>query len=519
MDLIKKSVHINNMRGKSESQITLDDDVNVPDKYPDINTLITKSGNIEIDTVKISKNKINVKGKLNFSIMYKAESDKENAVSVQKLDGTINFDEIINMDGIEEGDSVGVDLKIDDLSITVVNSRKISVKALIDAIAIAENIRDEDFSTGINNDDVMYIKDTISLTQIAVKKKDLLRVKEDINLVSGKLNINEIIWSTKTLTQSNVKLSDDKINISGEIAVFVLYSSDDGPLQWTNATVPFNGDIAVEGCTEEMIPNISLKLNSCQIEAKPDYDGEPRILSFDGIISVDVKLYEEQQFEIVKDAYSRDKDLVLDTKKTDFENILMKNIVKCRVSEKIKQDNKIDDSHVMQICNCTGDIKIDETRIEEDGIGVEGAIDVNVLYICSDDSSPICCLSDSIPFSQKIDINGMNPDCVYQINATPEQINSNMSGTDEVEVKATVSLDCIAFEKLSADVVQDIEEKDYDYDKIAKMPGIVAYVCKDGDTLWSIEKKFYSTADSINEINNIKREVAKDQMIVVAKKM
>ena len=85
----------------------------------------------------------------------------------------------------------------------------------------------------------MYIKDTISLTQIAVKKKDLLRVKEDINLVSGKLNINEIIWSTKTLTQSNVKLSDDKINISGEIAVFVLYSSDDGPLQWTNATVPF----------------------------------------------------------------------------------------------------------------------------------------------------------------------------------------------------------------------------------------------------------------------------------------
>ena len=41
MDLIKKSVHINNMRGKSESQITLDDDVNVPDKYPDINTLIT----------------------------------------------------------------------------------------------------------------------------------------------------------------------------------------------------------------------------------------------------------------------------------------------------------------------------------------------------------------------------------------------------------------------------------------------------------------------------------------------
>lgn len=519
MELVKKSIHMNNIRGKIVSQITLDDDMIVPDKLPDISTKITQSGAITMDTVKVSQNKINVKGKLEFKMMYKAAVEKEDGICVRKLEGDIDYDEIINMDGLEEGDSVTVDLIIEDLNITVINSRKISVKALVTVTAIAENIRDENFSTDIEDEDTMYIKDSVELTQIAVKKKDMLRIKEDINLMTGKLNVGEIIWSSQNLTNSNVKLLENKIDVSGEIAIFVLYSSEEGPLQWTNATVPFHGEIMVEGCREDMIPNITLKMNTCQIESKPDYDGEPRVLSVDGSLNVDIKLYEEQRFDIVKDAYSRKKDLVLETVPTEYENILMKNIVKCRVNEKIKQESKLDDTHVMQICTCSGDVKIDETEVTEDGIDVDGAVDITLLYICSDDSNPLCCINESIPFSQKIDVKGMNENSVYTIKAMPEQISTNMSGTDEIEIKATIDLDCIAFDKMTKNVVNAIEEKELNMDAIGKMPGLVAYVCKEGDTMWSVAKKFYTTVDCIREINDIKGDLVKDQMVLVVKKM
>lgn len=515
MALIKKNIHMNKMKGKIVSQITLDDDVNVPDRLPDIGNKITETGNIMVDTVKASQNKISVKGKLVFKMMYKALMPE---VEIHKLEGGMNFDEVINMDGIEDGDTISVDLVIDDLTVSVVNSRKISVKAVITVMALAENICDEEFAIDIDRDGVEYIKESMELTQIALRKKDLLRIREEINLVSGKMNINEIIWCSANLFGQQIKIMEDRIGISGEIAVFVLYTAEEGPLQWIDANVPFNGIIEVPGCSEEMIPNIELKLSSTDIEAKPDYDGEQRMLSLDGIINVDIKLYEEQQFDVVRDAYSRKMDLMLHTKEADYENLLMKNVTKCKVTEKLTANN-MDNAHVMQICSCLGDVKIDDTSVCEDGIEVEGALDISILYICSDDTNPLCCLRNTIPFNQKIEVNNIKENSIFSIRAMPEQIMTNMVGTDEIEIKATLLLDCIVFDKLSKPVIVDIEEKEYDMEKISSLPGIVGYVCKKGDTLWSIAKSFYTTVESLKSINEIKGELEPGQMLVVVKKM
>lgn len=514
MALVKKNIRMNKMKGKVVSQITLDDDVNVPDRLPDIGNKITETGNIIVDSVKASQNKISINGKLNFKMMYKAMTP---GVEIHKLDGNMTFDEVINMEGIEDGDTISVDLVIDDLSISVINSRKISVKAVITVLAIAENIGDEEFVVDIEDENVEYIKEPMELTRLAVKKKDLLRIREEINLMAGKLNINEIIWSTANLSGQQTKISEDKVIVSGEIALFVLYSSDEGPLQWCEASVPFNGMIEVQGASEDMIPNIELKLKNCEIEAKPDMDGEQRMLSVDGIINLDIKLYEEEQLEVVRDAYSRKKDLVLKTKQAEYENLLMKNATKCKVNEKLSAGN-IDDARIMQICSCCSDVKMDETFIEEDGIMVEGALDVSILYICSDDENPLRCMHKTIPFSQKVEVNNIKSNSVYGIKPVPEQVTTNMMGADEIELRAVIILDCIVFDKVDKQVIVNYEEKEYDMEKISELPGIVGYVCKKEDTLWSIAKKFYTTVDCLKMVNDI-NSVEPGQMIVVVKKM
>lgn len=515
MSLVKKNIHMNNIRGKIVSQMTLDDDINVPDRFPDIESKITEKGTVMVEQVKGSQNKISVRGKLQFKMIYRAAG---NEVRIHRLEGFVPFDEMINMDGIEDGDTISVDLVIDDLSVSVINSRKFSVKAVITVVALAENINDEEFVVDIDDDSIEYIKESIELTQIAVKKKDLLRIREEVNLLNGKMNIEEIIWNTADLTSRHVKLMDDRIGVNGEITVFVLYSSEEGPLQWTNATVPFDGVVEVPGCNEEMIPNIELKLVETEVEAKPDFDGEQRVLALDGTVTVDIKLYEEQRFEIVRDAYSRKKDLELKTRETTYENLLMKNVKKCKVSERLNAGT-LGDTHVMQICNCDGEIKIDETKVAEDGIEVEGVLDVSLLYICSDDANPLCSLKESIPFRQKIEINGISDRSVYNIRAVPEQLTANMSGTDEMEVKAGILLDCIVFDQMKQPVLTEIEQKDYDLDQISAMPGIVGYVCKKEDNLWNIAKRFYTTVECLKAVNDIKKDVEEGQMIVVVKKM
>lgn len=55
---------------------------------------------------------------------------------------------------------------------------------------------------------------------------------------------------------------------------------------------------------------------------------------------------------------------------------------------------------------------------------------------------------------------------------------------------------------------------------ISELPGIVGYVVKNDDTLWSIAKKFYTTVDSLRQINDLKTDELKSgQMLVIVKKI
>lgn len=48
-----------------------------------------------------------------------------------------------------------------------------------------------------------------------------------------------------------------------------------------------------------------------------------------------------------------------------------------------------------------------------------------------------------------------------------------------------------------------------DYSRLCEMPGIIGYVVKEDDTLWSLAKKYYTTAASIKKIN----ELDKDELL------
>ena len=48
MELLKKNIHMSKLKGKLVTQITLDEDFNVPDTKPDISRMILKQGEIAL---------------------------------------------------------------------------------------------------------------------------------------------------------------------------------------------------------------------------------------------------------------------------------------------------------------------------------------------------------------------------------------------------------------------------------------------------------------------------------------
>ena len=129
------------------------------------------------------------------------------------------------------------------------------------------------------------------------------------------------------------------------------------------------------------------------------------------------------------------------------------------------------------------------------------------MYISSDDKMPIALADEIIPFSHTIEAPGVTEESLNFIRPSLEQLTAVMTGSNEIEVKASVLLDCLVLNNNTDNVITDITTEPFESSELQSRPGMVGYLVKDSDSLWDVAKKFHSTKDRIMEINDLKTEV------------
>ena len=190
---------------------------------------------------------------------------------------------------------------------------------------------------------------------LAIHKKDTMRIKDEVTLVSNKPNIEQLLWYTIDVRGMDLRPEDNVVKARGELSVFVLYSGEDeeNPLQWAEYVLPFNTEVECTGCMGEMIPNIGFSVMHQSIEVKPDSDGEERVFSVDVVLELDMKIYREEEHCLILDAYSPLKECILHGKEECLESLLVRNASKCRV-DRSQRDTGEDPSDLSQPGACKG---------------------------------------------------------------------------------------------------------------------------------------------------------------------
>ncbi len=517
MELIKKNIHMNKLKCKSTLQLTLDDDFNVPDVKPDIDQIITEQGVIKINDIKAMNGKLLVKGALGFNVLYLSEGDQR---PVQNITGEIPFDEVINMDVTCADDDPIVKWDLEDLTTGLINSRKLSVKSIVRLDVGVEELYDEETAVMVEGpEDVQYINKKIEVTDVAINKKDTYRIKDEIMLPSNKGNISSLLYHDIGLSNVEVRLLDDKFTLKGEVPVFILYSSDheENPIEYYETDIPFSGTIECNGCSEDMIDDITFGIVNKSVEVKPDSDGEERLLDLEILVELGIKVYKIEEPEILCDVYCPSKEITPIIRNASYENLVIKNNSKYRIADRIMvPDNQ---PKILQICHAKGNIKIDDIETEGTELQVEGVIEVNILYISEDDGRPMNSLRGIIPFTQVIELKGMKSGSNYEIKPYIDQLSVMMLDSQEIEVKATINMNAIVFDLITEPIITDIQVADLDLDKLQAMPGIIGYVVKREDTLWKIAKKYYTTVDNIMAINELEDDNIRegDKLIIMKK--
>lgn len=516
MELLKKNIHMDRVRAEAVSQITLEDDLNIPENKPDVDTINLEKGEVIIEEVKAGTDAVTIRGCLSYSVLYHTSED---GCSLVSLEGKIPFDEKMNLQGVTPMDMVSVSGQVEDLSVGIINSRKLSIQSLITLQAQVSELYDVEAPIGIHGDaQVEYRKVPMKLAQIAISKNDIFRMKEEITLPSNYPNMFRILWSTVSLGDMEFKVLEEKLALQGDVHVFVLYEGEgeDHPVRSFETTLPISGVLECHGCREGMLPDIRYSLGQQELTIRPDFDGEERNLGLELVLDIIIKIYEEEQVDILSDIYGVTKEVEAVTQKANLRKLLSKVTGKTKVTDHVRIEKG--NAPIMQLLHSEGKVALDHQTTVENGILLQGSLHVKVMYITGDDENPYVCTQAMIPYQYTLDVPDIASGDMGKVHAEVEQLQVNMLDGEEMDVKAVLSFATTVFQNIPTELISEVNIADIDSTKLSSLPGMVIYMVREGDNLWNIGKKYYVPVAVLKELNGLGNDELKvGQKLLVVK--
>lgn len=514
MNFSREDVHTSILKASKYSQLTIDEDFNIPEAKGDIEKIIAKDGYVIVENVISEDGRVKVIGTVYFQVLYKCSSDSSD---MEIYGAEIPFEDRVNVDEMTKNNPADSLCRLEDLTISMINSRKIEVRGLLgNLVNIYDNVNINCAVDLENGQGLECLSKDISITETAISKRDVFKLKENVEIPQNKPNIKEILWSSVELRNMETRPLTDKISVRGEVEIFVIYRGEEEhlPIQYLFSARTISKEIECQDSREEMILDAECMLGKGDVTIDRDADGEERVILVDYSVDMNIKMYEDKNIRILTDLYSPQLETHPITEKMHYENLVMRNSAKAKITHR----KRVEDSSykMMQICHVFGSVDLDDISVLDGEIKIEGVVKTNILYV-SDSDDPMNCMETEIPFEYTVDSISVSPTDSIRIIPCLDQLGASLVNSGEIEIKAQVNLGITVFAKSCVDVITDMTVSPIDYEKKADMPGIVGYVVKNGDTIWSIARKFYATTESIRSINNLESDNIKagDRLIIV----
>ena len=502
------------VRAEAVTQITLEDDVNIPENKPDVSTLNLEKGEIVIEEIKPAADSVTVRGHLRYVILYHTTEEGSSLVVVE---GNLPLEEKIHLQGALPSDTVTLDWDVEDLTVNMINTRKLNIQSLATLTAKVEDLYDEEVPIAIHGDEaVEYRRMPLELAQIVICKNDVYRLKDEVLLPSNYPNIFQILWNNISLADVEFKVMEEKLAVSGDVRVFILYEGEgeEHPVRSFETTLPFSGVLECHGCREGMLPDIRYRLGQQEIAVRPDFDGEERSIGLELVMDISIKIYEEEKQEILSDIYGVSNEITTETHKANLRKLLSKVTGKTKVTDHIH----VTGSTVLQLLHSEGSVALEQQKTVENGILLQGAMSVKVMYITGEDESPYGCTQAQIPYSYTLEVPDIAPEDLGKVHAEVEQLQVTMLDGEEMDVKAILCFTTTVFKSIPVNLISAVTVSDLDTGRMGSLPGLVVYMVKEGDNLWNIGKQYYVPVDSLRQLNDLESDELKaGQKILVVK--
>lgn len=516
MELVKKNIHMEHQINWASTQISLEEDQNISDQKPDAFKIICKKADVNVEEIKPVEEAVWVKGALEYRILYLTDEKEKRLCSMQ---GKIPFEEKIYTERNVSGDGLRVHAKVEDLTIRLINSRKLNIRTILNLTLTQDELYDEEIVVDVENPQQCEIlKKPLEVTEIVLDTKDIFRIREEIQVPDGLPNIYNLLWKDIRVGELTFTPMEGRIGISGEINAFFLYEGEEEENipRFFEINRPFSGTLEVPESRENMQLQVDFELENANVEVKPDYDGEEREIELDVELKLYIKLFNNCVLSLVADAYGIQEKMEPLMKKTSLMRILKRENGKIKAGD--IWENTEDPGTGFQILHADSTLVEEQMTMKEDEIQLDGVVHVELLCVSDAENSPYRCVTMDIPYSHSVPVSGVQPQDPCQGNICIDQINAVVQG-DRIEVRVILSFQTMVYENKGENLLTEMKKADIAEEGKA-FPVMSVYFARDNDTIWEVGKQYQVSLDSIRRINGLANdELQEGQKLLIVKEL
>lgn len=512
MELIKDVIKVDNRIDFGKFQTFIESEAVVPDKKSDVYDIVKTEGYIAIKKIEVADGKILCRGTFNYNVIYIAD-DKS---TVSNVDGKIDINEVIEKDNISQDMEYMLFPEVEHIDCTILNERKIRVGALM-------NVRGSLFE----KHRLDIVKDVSQVEAIQKHRKeinyqDIVGIEKSESVIRDTININtEEIQSIISLNPyakiKESRVTDNKVIVGGVVEINPLACTYDGELvELDRVGIDFTQFIEVPGACDGMIEESLLSMVDFNYIFKQNSESNTGMLDVDCTVSCKVKVTDEITREVLQDAYSPQKMIKFDHRVIEVNKTLSSGTETFVVREGIRNEN--DDIQIKDIVSVCPSISIENSYVEDDKSVIQGVIKMDILYVPVEGLRLVYKISEEIPFEHDVTIEKLSDTSTVFNKVSIEKLEVDLN-RDQIDINIKVKRFTEAIDKKSESFI--IKGEDHGAYDLSKAPSIIVYICKEGDNLWNIAKKYNTTESEIAELNEMKPEenIKPGKCLILEKKL
>lgn len=442
---IYSPVQVTNIREKPKTTITIEEDILVPDTKPDLREILLIDGKSylssrEVEEIVKSDDYISLSGEIELQTLYLPERQDGNSPIIP-IQTRVPFKDQWHT-SLSVGACLVLDCSIEKIDYMVINERKFRVKISL-AITAKEYMDSKvDIFEGLADEEIEMLRETVEISNIALRKKDNLAIKEDI-LPKDDLRPENILKQDLSIVENYKQSTGDKVVVNGFVYVNILFSvyqeeADCPPshsIHQLQERIEFTQFIPIQQGGQWSGCNVFF--NDHDLKVKLTQDEEERdIFRLEGDLLTYVELYRNTEKEIIIDGYHKQKDFVCDFLEENSRTLTGTIASESSVREILSLESC--GHEIDRILYQSAEIMNAESKTEQGKIITEGQLLAKIICLAAGEEETIFTVREEIPFrvvTAMPQISGNEIIChkIYIKDLWAEKINSK-----QLEFNATV---------------------------------------------------------------------------------